>query len=153
MTDIEKRKLFRKRWLWAFISPLCRVNHYVLLETGVGLYDINDKSMRNVYSSFKIVNVAYPMVLFFFIGAADNTYGAPYRIDHPLLLGTLFIPLYFILCWAQHTFFLAAFAIDGTDKAGKGEVIDNLQTKWILQICFAAWVVVETVGKLIFSPK
>jgi len=140
MIDIEKRKLFRKRWLQAFFSPFRMGKNRYNLENGV--YDINDKSMRNVYSSLRILTGAYPMFLFVFIGTADNTEGIPSRIDHPLLLGTLFIPLYFILLWVQHSFFLAAFAIDSNDKAAKGEVIDNLQTKWILQICFVVWAII-----------
>ncbi|MDR0512396.1 MAG: hypothetical protein LBG93_04770 [Treponema sp.] len=140
MTDIEKRKLFFKRWLKAFFSPFYIWKDGGNIENGV--YDINDKSMRNVYSSLKITSVGYLIFLFGFIGIADNTEGIPEKMNHPLLLGTIFVPVYFILLWIQYTFFLAAFAIDNNDKIAKGEAIDNLQTKWLLQICFVVWVTI-----------
>ncbi|MCL2205285.1 MAG: hypothetical protein FWB82_02040 [Treponema sp.] len=143
MTDIEKRKLFFKRWLKAFFSPFYIWKGESNLENGV--YDINDKPMRDVYFALKIVTGAYPVFLFTFIGIADNTEGIPEKMNHPLLLGTIFVPVYFILCWVQYTFFLAAFAIDSNDKIAKGEAIDNLQTKWILQICFVVWVTIMVI--------
>ena len=143
MTKIEKRKLFRKRWLQAFFSPFRRVKHGTRLENGV--YDADDRRMRNIYFIFKVFNLVYLVVLGFFLGVLIQEgvgildIDQPLGVSHPLVVFTIFVPLYFILVWVKSTFFLAAFDIENNEKTAKGEAKDNLDRIGFIQIALLLW--------------
>jgi len=133
MTKSEKSRLFRKRWRQAFFSPFRRVKYGTSLENGV--YDADDKHMRNIYFALRVFNLMYLIALCFFIGAVDPVgvgifeVDRPMGIGHPVVLYKIFLPLYFILFWTRYTFFLAAFDIDNNEKTAKGEAKFNLEIK------------------------
>ena len=143
MNESEKRKLFRKRWLQAFFSPLRSVKHGTRLENGV--YDADDRRMRNIYFIFKVFNLVYLIVLSFFsgilipegVGILDID--QPLGVSHPLVFFTLFVPLYFILVWVKSTFFLAAFDVENNEKTAKGEAKDNLDRIGFIQVALLLW--------------
>jgi len=137
MTDREKRKLFFKRWIQAILSPFYRRKNGILLENGV--YDADDKNMRNIYFVLRMLNTGYLMFMCVLVGDAIHAEGIPSDINfRPRILQTILIPGYAVLYWIKYTFFLTAFAIDENEKFARAEVRYNVEVKQILKVLFVA---------------